>query len=73
VPLRLTRRGYAFAIRAHGNVSYSDDHPDENAAVDLSGSFTPAAFRARGHIRVNSPRCGDTGQVSFLAKRQSSG
>jgi hypothetical protein len=69
VALRRTRKGYAFSVKANGSVTYSDGYPDENAAVSLSGRFNPAATRAAGHIRVNSPRCGDTGRVPFTAKK----
>jgi hypothetical protein len=68
VPLKLTRRGYAFDIRAHGGVTYSDDHPGENASVALSGRFAPGASKASGRFRVDSPRCGNTGWIAFRVK-----
>jgi hypothetical protein len=68
VALRRTRNGYAFSVQAHGNVSYSDGFPDENAEVDLSGRFNPAATKAHGHIRVKSPRCGGTGRLPFTVR-----
>jgi hypothetical protein len=69
VRLTRTRQGFAFAEKAHGSVSYSDDQPDENAQLDISGHFGPGGKTASGYIRVNSPRCGDTGKVKFLVER----
>jgi hypothetical protein len=73
VPMRRTRRGFAFDISAHGSVTYSDDYPDENAAIDLSGLFVPSGSKASGHLRVNSPRCGGTGRIGWTATRQRDG
>ncbi|MEA2450024.1 MAG: hypothetical protein QOG63_1956 [Thermoleophilaceae bacterium] len=73
VALRRTRHGYAFSIKSNGSVTYSDGQPDENAEVDLFGRFNPAASRAQGLIRVNSPHCGSTGQVPFVVTRVKSG
>ena len=69
IPLRRTRKGYAFDIAAHGNVTYSDDYPDENAAVSISGRFNPAGRKAAGRLTVKSPRCGSTGRVGWSVKR----
>jgi hypothetical protein len=69
IDLRKTRKGYSFAIRAHGSVTYADNEPDENAAVDISGRFTRTGKRPAGHLRVKSPRCGDTGRLHWSAKR----
>jgi hypothetical protein len=69
IKLKKTRKGYAFSIRAHGSVTYSDAHPDENAAVDVSGRFTRDGKRVAGQFRVKAPRCRDTGAVKWSAKR----
>jgi hypothetical protein len=68
VPMRRTAKGWAFSIKAHGSVTYSDGRPDENAEVDLSGRFARGGRTARGRIRVKSPRCGGTGKVRFAVK-----
>jgi hypothetical protein len=73
VAMKRTAKGYAFSIKAHGSVTYSDGRPDENAEVDLSGRFSRTGRTARGHIRVKSPRCGGTGPVPFSVKRAKSG
>jgi hypothetical protein len=69
IPLKKTRRGYSFSIRAHGSVDYADNQPSENAKVDISGRFDRTGRRAQGHLRADSPRCADTGRVSWSAKR----
>jgi len=70
IPMRRTRKGYAFEISANGSVTYSDDHPDENAAVTIAGRFRPAGGRASGRLSVDAPRCGASGPVSFAVKRR---
>jgi hypothetical protein len=70
VQLKKSSVGYRFAIKAHGNVSYSDDHPDENAAIGFSGRFSKSGKRAMGRFRVRPPRCGDTGNVEWTAKKR---
>jgi hypothetical protein len=72
VPMHLTPRGYAFEIKAHGGVTYADDDSSDNAAIDLSGRFNAAGTAASGHFRVTSPRCGDSGRISFQVKRRHS-
>ena len=67
--LKRTSRGYRFNADANGNVTYSDDQPDENARVHVSGRFSESARTVRGHIRVRSARCGDTGNLRWRASR----
>lgn len=67
--IKKTRKGYAFSLKAHGNVTYSDDHPDENAAVTMSGRFSKTGKSVVGLFRVKSPRCGSTGDVKWRAFR----
>jgi hypothetical protein len=69
VPLKKTRKGYSFSIRAHGSVDYADDQPSENGTVDISGRFDRTGRRARGHLHADTPRCPDTGRVSWSVKR----
>jgi carbon monoxide dehydrogenase subunit G len=69
VDMRRTRRGFSFAIRAHGSVDYSDEYPGENAPIEISGTFARSGSNARGRLSVNTPRCGRTGQVSWTVKR----
>jgi len=66
-PLRRTSKGYRFNADAHGSVTYSDDYPDENAEVHMSGRFSLNAKTVRGHLRVRSKRCGDTGNLRWRA------
>jgi hypothetical protein len=67
--LKKTKKGYAFSLKAHGNVTYSDDQPDENAAVNISGRFSKSGKSSVGVFRVKSPRCGSTGDVKWRAFR----
>jgi carbon monoxide dehydrogenase subunit G len=73
IDMHRTFRGFAFELRAHGSVTYSDGYPDENAEVDISGLFSRSGSKAHGWIRVKSPRCGGTGRVGWAAKRRRSG
>jgi hypothetical protein len=69
IPLRRTSKGYRFAIDAHSSMSFSDDQPDENAAVSVKGRFSRTARTVEGSARVRSERCHDTGSISWRAKR----
>jgi hypothetical protein len=69
IKLKKTRKGYAFSTKTHGNVTYSDDQPDENAAVNLSGRFSKTGKSSAGVFRVKTPRCGSTGDVKWRAFR----
>ncbi|MDQ3936298.1 MAG: hypothetical protein M3340_16895 [Actinomycetota bacterium] len=69
--IRLRRRddGYSFKISARGIVSFSDEAPDENAAIAIRGRFSRSAKTVSGVLRVDAPRC-DTGYVSWRATRR---
>jgi hypothetical protein len=67
--LKRTSKGYRFNADANGLVSYSDEAPDENGTVHVSGRFEMDAKRVRGHIRVKTPRCGNTGDLKWRAKK----
>jgi hypothetical protein len=67
--LKRTTKGYRFNADATGLVGYSDEGPDENAEVHVSGRFSRDARTVRGHVRVKSERCGDTGNLKWSAKR----
>lgn len=69
IKLKKTSNGYGFTIKTHGNVTYSDDQPDENAAVKLSGKFSRDAKTVKGIYRVTSPRCGSSGDVHWKGSR----
>jgi hypothetical protein len=69
IPLKRTKRGYRFAIKANGNVTYSDSHADENASVAIKGRFARNGKTVSGTFRVDSPRCADTGDVRWHARR----
>jgi hypothetical protein len=68
-PLKKTRRGYTFAIKAGGSIAYSDSQPDENGWVEISGRFSRSGRSAAGTWRVKSPRCGVTKKVHWRAAR----
>jgi hypothetical protein len=70
--LKRTAKGYRFNADAHGLVSYSDEAADENAEVHVSGRFAPDAKTVRGHVRVESKRCGSTGDLRWRAARAKS-
>ena len=67
IALKKTKKGYKFAIKAHGSISFADGRPDENGAVNISGRFSRKAKTVAGHFRVGSPSCGDTGAVKWHA------
>jgi hypothetical protein len=69
ISLKKTKKGFRFGIKAHGSITFSDGQPDENGAVDLSGSFTPNGKTVAGVFRVRSHRCQDTGSIKWKAKR----
>ncbi len=69
IRLRRDDDGYRFKIVSRGIVSFSDDAPDENAAVSIRGQFSRSAKTAAGVLRVDAPRC-DTGYVRWRATRR---
>jgi hypothetical protein len=72
IDLRKTKKGYKFSVEAHGNVTYSDNHPDENAASGISGQFNRKGRKPHGRLQAISPRCGNTGKLDWKASRTSS-
>jgi hypothetical protein len=69
IALKKTARGYKFAIKGHGNVTYSDDEPDENGSVEISGRFSRTGKSVGGTWRVKTGRCGQTKTVKWRAHR----
>lgn len=69
--LKRTSRGYRFNADASGLVGYSDEAPEENGKLHISGRFALDAKRVRGHIRVTTKRCGNTGDLKWSAKKSS--
>jgi hypothetical protein len=69
IRIKRTKRGYRFAIAAHGSVTFSDNRIDENAAISISGRFSRSAKGVRGSLRVRSPSCGSTGTLAWHARR----
>jgi hypothetical protein len=69
IKLKKTRKGYKFALNAHGNISFEDGQPDENGAVNIAGRFAADGKSARGTFRVKSHRCGDTGSIKWRVTR----
>jgi hypothetical protein len=69
IKLKWTKKGYSFSLKAHGNVTYSDDQPDQNGTVNISGRFSKTGKSSAGLYRVKTPRCGSTGDVKWRAFR----
>jgi hypothetical protein len=67
--IKRTDKGYRFNADANALVTYSDEQGDENAKVHISGRFALNAKSVRGHLRVKSKRCGDTGNLKWRASR----
>jgi len=71
IKIKKTSKGYKFGITAFGIVGYSDnDTLNENGKITISGKFSTSAKRVSGHLRVKTPRCGDTGSLGWSAKKQ---
>lgn len=69
--LKRTSKGYRFNADAKALASYADDS-NENVTLHISGRFSLSAKTVRGHLRVKSPKCGDTGYFKWrgaLVKR----
>jgi hypothetical protein len=69
IKLKKTRKGYKFALDAHGNISFEDGASDENGRVSIAGRFSADGKAARGKFRVRSKRCHDTGWIKWRASR----
>jgi hypothetical protein len=65
--LKRTSKGYRFNADGHGIVTHSDEAGDENAETHISGRFALNAKSVRGHLRVRSKRCGNTGDLKWRA------
>ncbi len=68
IPIKKTKKGFSFGIKAHGSITYADDSASENGAVSISGRFSKTGKSARGVLRVKSKRCHDTGSVKWSAR-----
>lgn len=68
IKLKRSKTGYRFKINAHSSVTYSDNRPDQNAAVFIEGRFSRSAKHVAGRLRVGSPRC-HTPYVKWRARR----
>ena len=69
IKLRRTPKGYRFGVWAHGSVSYSDDQSEENGVVSVSGRFSRTGRSVKGRARVKTTRCGDSGPITWRARR----
>jgi hypothetical protein len=69
IPLKKSKRGYRFAIKAHGSVEYADESSPENGAVEISGRFSRTGGSAKGFFKVRTTHCGSTGRVAWRAAR----
>jgi hypothetical protein len=70
IPLEKSKHGWRFAIKAHTSVTFSDmspKHPDQNAPMAVSGTFSRNAKSVAGHVRIHPPRC-DSGKLVWSAK-----
>jgi hypothetical protein len=68
IALKRTDEGYKFRIRAHGNVSYQNEHRDQNGAVSMSGQFNRKGTKVTGHFQVSTRYCGSTAKLDWSAK-----
>jgi hypothetical protein len=62
------KNGWKFSLKAHGNISFKDEQPDENGKVDIAGRFTRSGKKATGTLRVRSSRC-HTGTLDWVVRR----
>jgi hypothetical protein len=69
IALKKTKKGYRFSFAGRGSITFDDGQPDENGKISISGQFTRSGKKVTGVFRVRSPRCPDTGNVKWSAKR----
>jgi hypothetical protein len=69
IKVKKTKRGYSFSIKTYGIASYSDGQGDDNAAINISGRFSPSAKSVKGTVKVGTHRCGSTGTTVWSARR----
>ena len=69
IALKKTKKGYKFAFSGGGSITFADGQPDENGKMSISGLFTRSGKKVSGVFRVHSPRCHDTGNVKWSARR----
>jgi hypothetical protein len=69
IALKKTKKGYRFAFSGRGSISFADGQTDENGKMSISGRFARSGKKATGVFRVRSPRCHDTGNIKWSAKR----
>ncbi|HEX8207996.1 MAG TPA: hypothetical protein VF587_18170 [Solirubrobacteraceae bacterium] len=67
IPIKRVRGRWRFSIRTFGLATYDDEHPDENARVTVSGTFSRSGKSVVGRYRIRSPYCGGTGEVQWRA------
>jgi hypothetical protein len=69
IVIKRVRGVYRFGIRAHGGISYADDHVDQNGSIEISGHFSSSGASARGTLRVRTPRCRKNQSVRWSVHR----
>jgi hypothetical protein len=69
IPLKKSKKGYRFSIKAHGVTSDEEGDNNENGAIAIAGRFGRTGKAAIGTVRVKTPRCGDSGAIKWSAKR----
>lgn len=58
--------GYSFKVSANSLVGYSDEAPDENGTIAVSGSFAGDAQSSSGDFRIETSRCA-SGEITWDA------
>ena len=66
VNIRESEDGYSFTLAANSLVGYSDEGPDDNGTIVVSGNFAHDAASASGDFRIETSRCA-SGKVTWEA------
>ena len=66
IAIRKSEDGYSFTVSANSLVGYSDEAPDENGTIVVSGNFAHDAATASGDFRIETSRCA-SGKVTWEA------
>jgi hypothetical protein len=67
IALRKSRSGYGFGAGSRSTLVFEDDSYEEDVVVAVVGEFARNGKRISGLLRVKSERCGDTGNVKWVA------
>jgi hypothetical protein len=72
IPMKKSKKGYTFAIKAYGGVTYADEKDPDNGRIVISGRFSRTGKSAKGVLTVKTPRCGGSGTIKWHVARSSS-